>query len=229
MLALVLVLAGAAPASLAQQQMSAEHMQQALARAQGLLRQVAQQKAALEAEIAGMRVEQAGLKKKLRATERKLEERDDELASSQGREQQTSARLDRTEERLEATRGQLEEVIGKYRELAALQRKTTAERDQLAATLETTELTLRDAQARNRSLYDIGQELLELYEGKSAWDGLLQQERVSGLRKVELQNRLQDIEYRMYDELTDENLPAIRDAQAAAAAGDPGAEAAASD
>ncbi len=208
-LLLVVSLVSVAPVVAAQQGMSAEQMQQALARAQGLLRQVAQQKAALETEVAGLRVNQAGLEKKLRVTEIRLEERDGDLAASQREAQRTGARLERSEARLEKIRGQLEEVVTKYRELAALQRQTQAERERLDAELGATRRDLADAQARNRALYETGRELLGLYDGKSAWDSLLQHESVTGLKKVEIQNRVQEIEYRLYDELTDANVSAL--------------------
>ncbi len=194
--------------------MSPEQMQQALARAQGLLRQVAQQKASLEAELAQLRVENAGLAKRLKRAEAQLEERAGELAASETRVQRTDAQLERTRGNLERTREQLEETVAKYKELAALYRETVDARDQLAGTLATTQRELADAQVRNRALYDIGQELLALYEGKSAWDSLLQGERASGLKKVELQNRLQDIETRLFDELTDESVAAMHEADA---------------
>jgi len=208
--ALLLCTAGVASAQ--QATMSAEQMQQALARAQGLLRQVAQQKATLEAELAQLRVENAGLAKRLKGAQGQLEERVSELAASESRAQRTDAQLERTRGSLGRTREQLQETVAKYNELAALHRKTVDTRDQLAETLATTQRELADAQVRNRALYDIGEELLALYEGKTAWDSLLQGERASGLKKVELQNRLQEIETRLFDELTDESVAAMQDA-----------------
>ncbi len=207
-----LLLSPVGQVSAQQAAMSAEQMQQALARAQGLLRQVAQQKATLEAELAQLRVENAGLAKRLKRAEAQIEERASELAASETRVQRTDAQLERTRGSLERIREQLEETVAKYKELAALHRETVDTRDQLGETLTTTRRELADAQVRNRALYDIGQELLALYEGKSAWDSLLQGERASGLKKVELQNRLQEIETRLFDELTDESVAAMYEA-----------------
>jgi len=209
-----LVLCLSAQVDAQQAAMTPEQMQQALARAQSLLRQVAQQKATLEAELAQLRVDNAGLSKRLKRAEGQLEERASELAASETRADRTDAQLERTRGSLERTRGQLEETVAKYKELAALHRETVDTRDQLAETLAATQRELADAQVRNRALYDIGQELLALYEGKSAWDSLLQGERASGLKKVELQNRLQEIETRLFDELTDESVAALRRAGA---------------
>jgi len=209
-----LVLCLSAQVDAQQAAMTPEQMQQALARAQSLLRQVAQQKATLEAELAQLRVDNAGLSKRLKRAEGQLEERASELAASETRADRTDAQLERTRGSLGRTRGQLEETVAKYKELAALHRETVDTRDQLAETLAATQRELADAQVRNRALYDIGQELLALYEGKSAWDSLLQGERASGLKKVELQNRLQEIETRLFDELTDESVAALRRAGA---------------
>lgn len=208
-------------AALSQQAgMSAEQLQQALARAQGLLRQVAQQKATLEAELAKLRVDNASLERKLAGTARKLEDNEAELASVQVREQRTSASLERTRGSLETTREQLLDTVEKYKALARLQRDTEGERDALAQTLASTRRELADAQVRNRSLYAIGQELIDLYEDKSPWDGLLERESVTGLKKVEIQNRLQDIEGRLFDELTDESLESLKTGASAAGGGD---------
>lgn len=194
----------------AQQAADPAQLQQALSRAQGLLRQLAQQKAQLEAEVANLRVESAGLRKRATRLEATVEENEADLASREREQQRTAGRLARTETRLEQTRERLGEVVGKYRELAELQRTTRFEKEQLAAELAVTRRTLEDAQRRNRTLYDLGLELVELYDGKSAMDGLLQREPVTGLRKVEIQNVLQSYEYDMYEGLTDENVEAVR-------------------
>lgn len=214
-LALLFGLASAGAGAQQQAGMTPEQLQQALARAQGLLRQVAQQKAALEAELAGMRVENAGLGKKLRVTELRLEERSAELESSQRQGQRTGDKLERTEARLDKTRAQLEEVVAKYRELAAKQRDTEQQRATLKAELGDTQRELADAQERNRALYDTGRELLGLYDNKSGWEGLLQREPVTGLARVNIQNRLQEFEDALFDQLTDVNVERLHEGSAA--------------
>jgi len=218
--AIVFVMLCMAPRCFAQQAMSAEQMQQALARAQGLLRQVAEQKAALEAELAGLKVAQAGMEKKLRITELRLEERDGELSATRGREQSAQARAQSTATHLEKTRAQLAEVVDKYNQLAARQRETESARQQLEANLDTTAQALEDAQARNLELYRTAQELAARYDGKTAWDALAQHEPLTGLRKVEMQNRLQEFESRLFDGLTDRNVESVRAADAAGGDGE---------
>ncbi|MEQ9057988.1 MAG: hypothetical protein RLW61_01070, partial [Gammaproteobacteria bacterium] len=100
------------------------------------------------------------------------------------------------------------------------QRYTEGERDALAQKLSSTRRELPDPQVRNRSHYAIGKQLNDHYEDKSPWDGLLERESVTGLKKVEIQNRLQDIEGRLFDELTDESLESLKTGASAAGGGD---------
>lgn len=188
-------------------------LQQALNRAQGLLRQVGQQKATLEVDLAKKTAELGGLKKKLRLAETQLEETTLDLESSERAGERTSAHLQRAEETLKKTRGKLQEVVERYKELNKLQQRTEAERQMLAANLENTEAELKDAEGKNLALYKTNMELVDLYRNKTPLTGALQLEPFTGLKNVEVQNRIQDYEYQMFDQLRDTNLQAGREAR----------------
>jgi len=170
---------------------------QALARAQQLLRQVAQQKVQLETENARLKAEAAGLEKKLGRAAAEAERLADDLAASQRDNERTGARLERTGARLEKTEAALREAVDRYRETAADLRETEAARRQLEAELAATRDELENAENKNVALYQANVELLEHYHDKGAWDAILQAEPLTGLKQVQIENVLEEYRYKL--------------------------------
>lgn len=187
------------------QQPGADASAQALARAQSLLRQLAQQKAQLEADLAAARAETAKLKKEGSSTKAALEETTGELELARRESAGVKANLSGTEKRLERVTGQLRDVVAKYKEKVAVLRQTEAEREELRASLDATARQLEDAEKKNLALYDINKEILAEFAKEGPWDGLLRKEPLTGLKRVEVENIVQDIEYRMDDHLRETN------------------------
>lgn len=180
--------------------------QQALARAQTLLRQLAQDKAAVDAELVNLRAESARLKKGAEATESTLAARTAELESATRETSGVKGRLTRTEQRLERVTGQLREVVAKYKEKAAALRHTEAERVELDAQLAATRRELEDAEKKNLALYQLNKDMLTKFAQEGPWDGLLRKEPFSGLKRVEIENLVQDYEYEMGEHLRESTL-----------------------
>lgn len=199
----VMLMLGAAAGASAQQPDAAG---QALARAQGLLRQLAQEKAALDAEVAKLRAENAKLKKDAGRTEAELAESQASLESSTREAASVRTKLGGTEKRLERTTGQLREVVGKYKEQALKLRETEAQRNELQANLEATSRQLEDAERKNLALYQINRDVLAEFEKEGPWDGLLRKEPVTGFKQVEIENLVQEYEDRMRDQLRGASL-----------------------
>ena len=194
------------PASVYAQEVDAAKLQQALARAQGLLRQVAQQKADLEAQLTRAKVEKAGQDKKLKSTKRALEEKSAELDTATALEARLRRNVSSTSEQLEKTRDALAKLGDEHEALQKLQAETEAERARLEQELATTQVNLEDSETKNLDLYKANMELLGHYREKGALSALLQREPFTGLRKVEVQNLIQEYEYKMYDSLRETNL-----------------------
>lgn len=205
--ALVMALCAWAPGS-AQTAGSADPAQ-ALARAQQLLRQVAQQKVQLETENARLKAEAAGLKKKLERAEAQAETLAADLAASRRDNERTGARLERTGARLEKTEAALREAIDRYRDTAATLRETEAARRQLESELAATRAELEDAENKNIALYQANVELLDHYHDKGAWDAILQAEPFTGLKQVQIENVLEEYRYKL-DQLRYERPKAQR-------------------
>ncbi len=197
----LLLVAGGAPA-----QQGNEQTAQALARAQGLLRQLAQEKAAVDTELAQLRAENAKLKKSVGRTEAQLAESQASLESSTREATSVRTKLGGTEKRLERTTGQLREVVAKYKEQALKLRETEAQRNELQANLEATSRQLEDAERKNLALYQINRDVLAEFEQEGPWDGLLRKEPVTGFKQVEIENLVQEYEDRMRDQLRGDSL-----------------------
>lgn len=208
----VCVMAAVAPCSSAENR---QQVQQALLKAQSLLKQVAQQKAQAEAELAKLRGELAGKDRALQRSTSEVEAQKAALAQAEAglsaagrRSDALSGSLAKTQMRLEQTTAKLREVAGMYRETRAKLQQAEAARDDLAAQLAETSRQLQDAEDKNLALYKVNRELMVRYQRKSAWDALRQAEPFSGIRGVAIENELQDYEDRMYEQLREVNVEA---------------------
>ncbi len=202
--ALMLALSAALPA--AAQQAASDASAQALARAQSLLRQLAQQKTAMEAELATLRAEHAKSMKSAAAIKAELAARTADLESAARETSGVKAKLSRREQQIERVTGQLREVVAKYKEKAATLRETEAARADLQTRLAATLQELTDAEKKNLALVRINRDILAEFEREGPWDGLLRKEPFSGLKRVEIENLVQDYEYEMGEHLRESSL-----------------------
>lgn len=209
-LAAALLLAALAAPAGAQQVNDPQRTAQALARAQGLLKQIGQQKQMLEVENAKAQAKLANVEQRLKRAEYELEELRSDLDASERSNERANTSLERTRERLAATTDKLRDVIAQYKETALELRRTQYEKEQVESELAATEAELADAEARNLELYADNREILALYRNKSGWSALLQSEPVTGLKKVEVENVVEKYEYEMYDHLREANLEAAQ-------------------
>ena len=190
------------------QQPGAEAGAQALARAQSLLRQLAQQKAEVDAELAKLRAEASRLKKDVAGTKASLEDTTTELVAAQRENSGVRAKLGSTEKGLAKTTAQLRDVVGKYKEQAAVLRATQADLADTQATLAATSAELADAEKKNLALYQLNKKILAEFEQEGPWDGLLRKEPFTGLKRVEIENLVQEYEYEMGAHVRDVNVEA---------------------
>ena len=186
----------------------AQQTQQALLKAQGLLKQLAQQRAQAEAEVARLRGELAGKERALaQATAAAetgasaLKAAETTITAATRREAALAGKLEKTQTRLKLTDAKLHEVADLYKAMRNQQAETEAARQALEATLATTSTALNEAETHNLALYQINRELLEQYQHKSAWDALRQREPLTGIASVAAENAAQDVEDRLAEEL----------------------------
>jgi chromosome segregation ATPase len=148
-------------------------------RLQQAQRQLEQEKAKLGEEKAAVEAELGEARKKAEAETRRAASLTKEVSALRtardavvGKLAESDAELRRTQEQL-----RLAEAEGKR-----LQAALTSEKQQLAVALE-----------RNKEIHKVSGEVLSLYEKKSCFDSAFQREPLTGLKRVEIENAVEDL------------------------------------
>lgn len=164
------------------------------------LQQLTSERAALQTENAALKAELEKLKKELSgaaAAKSSLETRNRALeASARGgaaSQQQTAAEL-------EQTRARLQELIGKFRETAQTLRDVETDRAAAKRSLEAGQRELKVCIDRNAELYNLNDEVLTKMETRGFWSAVAEREPFTRLKRVELENLIDEYKYRA-DEL----------------------------
>lgn len=93
----------------------------------------------------------------------------------------------------DAVAGKLAESEAELRRTQELQRLAEAEGKRLQAALASEKQLHAGALERNRELYKVSGEVLSLYEKKSCFDSAFQREPLTGLKRVEIENAVEDL------------------------------------
>lgn len=192
---LVAVLASASLSGIVFAQDDAQ--QRALKRAQFMLRQLNNEKAALQGENEALAMKVTQLEGEVTRLGAEL---DQVQARSEALVERFTQRVESANERIRRTDERLVETTERYREAVSRLRDTEAERDRLRGALETVRRELADSESRNALLVDANLEMAELYEDKGFAEVLWEKEPVTGLREVQVENILQEYRLRV-DEL----------------------------
>lgn len=147
--------------------------QKAMARAQRMLRQMSQERDALQAENAKLKSEVEELNRKLGSQRRSSEAA---LAKSRDGNAALSENLQKTAQNL---------------------RQTEAEKTQLQATVVDQAQLIESCEANNVTMLQINRELLMDYEKKGFMDAMLQREPLTQLKRVEIENIVQEYQDRI--------------------------------
>lgn len=197
----LLVLAGAAHAQSARED---DPAQRAVQKAQALLKQVAAEKAALEQRTAELEGQVQALERTVRSAEGELEQTGARLERTLADKEALARELTGTRVSLEQTRGTLESTAERLEDTTRTLRRTQAEKQRLVletdATIEHQTGELLACEAKNVALYEANQELMAAYENKDALDALLQRERFTGLKQVQVENLLQEYRFKVEDQ-----------------------------
>ncbi|MCI0749540.1 MAG: hypothetical protein L0Y32_03190 [Nevskiales bacterium] len=85
-------------------------------------------------------------------------------------------------------------LSGRLEETQALLDRTLAEKGQLEQTATERGQQLEQCATKNARLHELNSELLQRYADKGVFDALVQREPLTGLKQVELENRVQDLQ-----------------------------------
>lgn len=189
--ALILGLASA-PAGLAQTERSGN----ADARIAQQVQQLAAERAALKAENDRLKLELEQVRTELgkaSAGKAALENRARSLATNASRGEATAQQAT---QQLERTRTQMQELVGKFRQTAQTLHDVETQRSALKSELALRERDQQVCVDRNVHLYQLNIEILDRLENRSFWSSLAQREPFTRLKRVELENLIEDYRYR---------------------------------
>ena len=157
-------------------------LQNALAKAQFMLRQANAEKVALQKEKNDLQKEFDNYKKDMEQ-EVKAKERGNKKLNSQ---------IEGVKEKYVELHNQFIELRDRYvasvKEIQVLNNNLQNEKDNFQLCYE-----------NNQKLFDVNQEILGKYEHKGFWDVVNQSEPVLGLKQVEIENLVQDYQYKNED------------------------------
>ncbi len=178
-------------------------LQKSLARAQFMLRQATAEKTTLQQQVTDLQKQVESLQGQLVETRAVAGSRSEALAKKLA-VAEASARESR--EKLSGDlRSTQQSVKLEKQEKVALQQELQRQTDNFALCYE-----------NNRKLYDVNRELLGKYNDKGAMDALLQREPFTGRGAVEIENLIQDYQYK----IDDLKLPDVDAEVSSAAMGD---------
>ena len=148
-------------------------------RLQQAQRQLEQEKAKLGEEKAAVEAELGEARKKAEAETRRAASLAKEVSALRTARDAVAGKLAESEAELRRTQEQqrLAEAEGKR-----LQAALTSEKQQLAVAIE-----------RNKEMHKVSGEVLSLYEKKSCFDSAFQREPLTGLKRVEIENAVEDL------------------------------------
>ena len=172
-------------------------------RSDQLIKQMKRQNALLKAEFDKKRAEmEEQLKKKdadIQALETNLAE---EVAKSKSlqaqlhKEKREKAALEdtlsKTQTSLQETEKNLSEMIANYNQAQEDLSINDKQRKTQLANLAETKKALHDVEAKNQKLYTYGLDLIRIYDDPDAFERMLRKESFTKIKRVELENILQD-------------------------------------
>ncbi len=166
--------------------------QMAMMKAQQMIQQYKAEADKANAELAKLRKENEDLAKQNTKLEKKIKNKQKELNYTAGSLNNYKEGYEKLTDRLVANQEKMQELIAKFRDTIKTLRITEVEKANTQANLKTTEDELLVCANHNVKLYSTNRELLSQYEEKGVWSALKQQEPMTGLSQVQIENMIQN-------------------------------------
>ncbi|ANE55441.1 hypothetical protein [Methylomonas sp. DH-1] len=169
----------------------------AIKKAQGLIRQLSQEKQALEAEKAAWLNEKAGLEAKLKSLEAAVAQ----LAPLQGEVARYKNGLEAVKTSLESQLSQQRQreqaLVQKHNDVVAKARAIRDDNQLLVQAVQEREQWIGQCGQLNQQLRELNQRVVDGYEQKGLWQQLAELEPLTGIAKVDTQNRAEEYRYQL--------------------------------
>jgi chromosome segregation ATPase len=192
MIGVLIVCMAAAPAGLAQTERSGN----ADARVMQQMQQLSAERVALKAENDRLKLELEQAKAELSKASAGKAAIENRARSLEANASRGDASAKQAQEQLERTRGQMQELVVKFRETAQTLRDVETERAGLKSQLALREREQKVCVDRNVGLYQLNSEILDRMENRGFWSSLAEREPFTRLKRVELENLIEDYRYR---------------------------------
>ena len=174
----------------ARAQSDTDRLREALRAATAQTRALEDQRTALQAKVATAERDAAELKKQIEAAK----------AETRQIEKQHREAVEEFNQRLAQRDETLDKWKSAYEEAATVARSKDAERAKFEGEATAFKASTKSCRAKNVQLVKVGRELLRRYEGVSFGDMVVTSEPLIGVRRVEIQNLLQDYGDKILDQ-----------------------------
>jgi len=169
----------------------------AIKKAQGLIRQLSQEKMALEAEKTAWQNDKTTLEAKLKS----LEENVKKLLPLQGELEQYKSTLESTRNQLEGQLGQERQqrqaLLTKHNEVIAKANAIHADNQLLVQAVQEREQWIEQCSSNNKALRAANLEILNKYQDKGLLQQLGELEPITGIGKIETENAVEEYRYKL--------------------------------
>lgn len=150
------------------------------------------QKKSLEEELLAKNIELEQTSNDLASTQRKARNLSDALSKTQTEKTTVETKLTDTQTNLESTKNTLAELQGVHAQALADLKFNDNQRKTISANLADTTKQLNTCAANNSKLHQFGTELIQIYDKPSRYEAVMRQEKFFQLKRVELENILQN-------------------------------------
>ncbi len=160
--------------------------------AQAMIQKMAAEKTELQKQNGELTTKLAELEQRIKELESETKQRSGELDQAQRSNEGLRARVERDSERykeLSARHGQTTDTLRDAKADIQLLHGAVRERDHWIA----------DCRSKNEAMYKTNSELLAAYRDKGAWAALKQHEPLTGIASVEVENAVQEYQFRLED------------------------------
>ena len=161
------------------------------------MQQMQQQIGEIGAERDALKTQNDKLTAEKAALEKQLEQEQKKLSGSEGtldkyRESDAALR-----DRINQDRERMQELVDKFKETAQNLRQVEADRSELKAVSSQQQNDIVACTKKNLELYRADLDLLDRYKSKGVWASLMQREPVTGLKRVEVENMIEEYRKRL--------------------------------
>lgn len=164
------------------------------------MQQLAAERTALQTENARLKAELETLRKegdKVKAGQTGASRRVQELTAAAER---TAAARDASEKEAQQLKERTQELVDKFRETVQVLRETETSFAAARNSLATRDQELQSCRSRNAALYKLNGEVLQRLEGRGAFSSLARAEPFTRLKRIELENLVDDMQSQADDQ-----------------------------